>query len=112
MFPFMVANVVVVMFAHRGKPPPSLSDRHPGLPHSMDAAVIRAMAKSKDNRWPTCTALVAALDAALGSQAAPAPARTAPAGATQVLHRVDGEAAARTEEVPAAVYSPPPADRV
>jgi tRNA A-37 threonylcarbamoyl transferase component Bud32 len=108
--PFEGTNDVEVVFAHLGKPPPSLSDRHPGLPHSMDAAVVRAMAKSRDDRWPTCTALVAALDAALGSGAGPA--RTAPAGTTQVLHRVDGEAAARTEEVPAAAYSPPPADRV
>ena len=105
--PFEGTSDVEVVFAHLGKPPPSLSERHPGLPPSMDAAVARAMAKSRDDRWPTCTALVAALDAELGSR--PGPARTEPAAATQVLHRIDREATAVAEPVPAA-YSPPPAE--
>ena len=110
--PFEGANDVEVVFAHLGKPPPSLSDRHPGLPPAMDAAVARAMAKSKDDRWPTCTALVDALNAELGSATGPGPARAAPAAATQVLHRVDGEATTLAEAVPGAVHSPPPVDPV
>jgi len=65
--PFEGTNDVEVVFAHLGKPPPSLSERSPGLPASVDEVIARAMAKSKEDRWPTCTALVAALDAELGS---------------------------------------------
>ena len=82
--PFEGANDVEVVFAHLGKPPPSLSERFPGLPPSMDAVVARAMAKSKEDRWPTCTALVSALSAQAPTQPAPA-AGTDPGAATQAL---------------------------
>jgi serine/threonine protein kinase len=59
--PFEGTNDVEVVFAHLGKPPPPLSARAPDLPPAMDAVVARAMAKSKDDRWPTCSSLVAAL---------------------------------------------------
>ena len=65
--PFEGSNDVEVVFAHLGKPPPSLSERSPGLPPSVDGVMARALAKSKDDRWPTCTALVAALATELGS---------------------------------------------
>ena len=107
--PFEGTSDVEVVFAHLGKPPPSLSDRCPGLPPSVDAVVARAMAKSRDDRWPTCTALVAALQADLGSEPGSRPAQTASA-ATQVLHRIDGEATAVAGAVPEAASSPPPAD--
>src|SRR4029453_10123169 len=68
--------------------------------------------KSKHDRWPTCTALVDALNAELGSATGPGPARAAPAAATQVLHRGDGEATTLAEAVPGAVHSPPPVDPV
>jgi serine/threonine-protein kinase len=109
--PFEGDSDVEVVFAHLGRPPPSLSDRHRGLPPSMDAAVARALAKSKEDRWPTCTALVAALDEALGSRPGSRPARPEPAAATQVLHRIDREVTAPAGAVPAAVHSPPPAGR-
>jgi hypothetical protein len=65
--PFEGSNDVEVVFAHLGKPPPSLSERSPGLLPAVDGVIARAMAKSKDDRWPTCTALVTALATALGS---------------------------------------------
>ena len=107
--PFEGANDVEVVFAHLGRPPPSLSDRYRGLPPSMDAAMARALAKSKEDRWPTCTALVAVLDKELRSRSGPA--RPQPAAATQVLHRIDREVTAPAGAVPAAVYDPPPSDR-
>jgi serine/threonine protein kinase len=58
--PFEGSNDVEVVFAHlRGSPPP-LSTRAPGLPPSLDAVLARALAKSKDDRHPTCAALIAA----------------------------------------------------
>jgi serine/threonine-protein kinase len=109
--PFEGASDVEVVFAHMGRPPPSLSERNRGLPPSADAAVARALAKSKEDRWPTCTALVAALAEALGSRPGAGPARPEAAAATQVLHRVDREVTAPAGAVPAAVHGPPPADR-
>jgi serine/threonine protein kinase len=74
--PFERMNDIEVVFAHLREPPPSLSSRAPGLPAAMDAAVARAMAKSRDDRWPTCSALVTAVQAAVRSTA-PAPAAPA-----------------------------------
>jgi tRNA A-37 threonylcarbamoyl transferase component Bud32 len=59
--PFEGTSDVEVVFAHLGKPPPALSARAPDLPPAMDAIIARAMAKSRDDRWPTCSSLVAAL---------------------------------------------------
>jgi serine/threonine protein kinase len=70
--PFERMNDIEVVFAHLREPPPPVSSRVPGLPSSMDAIVARAMAKSRDDRWPTCSALVAAMQAEVRS-AAPAP---------------------------------------
>ena len=82
--PFDGANDVEVVFAHLGKPPPSVSERFPGLPPSMDEVVARAMAKSKQDRWPTCTALVAALRAEAPTHGA-TPAGSGQGAATQAI---------------------------
>jgi serine/threonine protein kinase len=73
--PFDRINDIEVVFAHLREPPPSVSSRAPGLPKALDAIVARAMAKSRDDRWPTCTALVTAMQSELGSSA-PAPPPT------------------------------------
>jgi serine/threonine-protein kinase len=65
--PFERMNDIEVVFAHLREPPPSVSSRAPGLPAAFDAIVARAMAKSRDDRWPTCTDLVTAMRAELGS---------------------------------------------
>jgi tRNA A-37 threonylcarbamoyl transferase component Bud32 len=114
--PFEGTNDVEVVFAHLGKPPPSLSERFPGLPSSADGVIARAMAKSKEDRWPTCTALVAALGAELGSGsgvgrgAGEAGGINPAAAATQVFKPIQGEATAPAGAVPGAVHSPPPAE--
>jgi serine/threonine protein kinase len=74
--PFERMNDIEVVFAHLREPPPSLSGRAPGLPTAMDAVVARAMAKSRADRWPTCSALVTAMQAEVRSTA---PAPTTPA---------------------------------
>jgi tRNA A-37 threonylcarbamoyl transferase component Bud32 len=114
--PFEGSNDVEVVFAHLGRPPPSLSERSPGLPPAVDAVIARALAKSKQDRWPTCTALVAALATELEAagvgvawQGVNRPAGGDPAAATQALSPVLGEATAPAGAVPGAVHSPPPA---
>jgi tRNA A-37 threonylcarbamoyl transferase component Bud32 len=61
--PFRGPTDVEVVFAHLREPPPPVSARAPDLPRSMDAIIARAMAKSPEDRWPTCSSLVAALAA-------------------------------------------------
>jgi serine/threonine protein kinase len=91
--PFERMNDIEVVFAHLREPPPSLSSRAPGLPTAMDAVVARAMAKSRDDRWPTCSALVTAMLAEVRSTA---PAPTAPA-----------DEATRSMQMPPVPIAPP-----
>jgi serine/threonine protein kinase len=74
--PFDRLNDVEVVFAHLREPPPAVSSRAPGVPPAIDAIVAKAMAKSRGDRWPTCTALVTALQAELRSPT-PAPPTSA-----------------------------------
>ena len=59
--PFQGSTDIEVVFAHLREPPPPLSGRAPTLSPTMDAIIARAMAKSRDDRWPTCSALIDAL---------------------------------------------------
>ena len=60
--PYQGENDVEVVFAHLRDPPPAISSRLPGLPVPMDAVIARAMAKVKEDRYPSCSELVAAMD--------------------------------------------------
>jgi serine/threonine protein kinase len=53
-----------IMFGHVWQPVPDLSARRPEVGPEVDRAMARAMAKEKEDRFPTCAALVAALLAA------------------------------------------------
>jgi hypothetical protein len=58
--PYQGPTDVEVVFAHlRGDPPP-LSSRVSGLPAALDGVIARAMARAKEDRYLTCSALVAA----------------------------------------------------
>jgi Protein kinase domain len=58
--PYQGPTDVEVVFAHlRGDPPP-LSSRVSGLPPALDEVIARAMARAKEDRYLTCSALVAA----------------------------------------------------
>jgi serine/threonine-protein kinase len=58
--PYQGQTDVEVVFAHlRGEPPP-LSGRVAGLPSALDRVLARAMARDKQDRYLTCSALVAA----------------------------------------------------
>jgi len=122
--PYQGQTDVEVVFAHlRGEPPP-LSSRVSGLPSALDGVIARAMARSKEDRYLTCSALVAAAAAqvAAGGRVRaplvddetrsmvrpPAPAAPPPRRPTAATRR----AAARTEAVaarPAPPVARPPA---
>jgi predicted Ser/Thr protein kinase len=74
--PYRGETDVEVVFAHLSEPPPALSSRAPGLPSALDGVLARAMAKAKEDRYPTCSALMeaaAAQVAAIGRAGGPRP---------------------------------------
>jgi serine/threonine protein kinase len=79
--PYEQNSQVALIYAHLQDPPPSLVSRAPHLPLALDAVVAKAMAKRRDDRFETCTALVEAARLAIaGERAGPeaaTPLRTA-----------------------------------
>jgi serine/threonine-protein kinase len=103
--PFSRDTDVAVIYAHLSEPPPKPSDLRPELPLGLDAVIAKALDKSPDRRFASCSDFMSAarvvLDAA-GPLADTAPGRGVPIGGdapdvtTQVGRRVptrDGEPA-------------------
>jgi ABC-type branched-subunit amino acid transport system substrate-binding protein/streptogramin lyase len=64
--PYRGDSDVAILFAHLGEEPPSVHDKHPGLPQEVDPVIARALAKSPDERYASCHELVEEARAALG----------------------------------------------
>jgi YVTN family beta-propeller protein len=64
--PFSGDSRLAVAWAHLEEEPPSASERNPDLPRTIDAVLRKAMAKSPEERYPTCATLAAAAADALG----------------------------------------------
>ncbi len=64
--PFVSGSRLAMAWAHLEEEPPSASGRRPELPDAIDAVIRKAMAKEPGDRYPTCTALIAAAEGALG----------------------------------------------
>ena len=123
--PYQGENDVEVVFAHLRDPPPAISSRLPGLPVAMDAVIARAMAKVKEDRYPSCSALVAAMDEQVRAGArrpappadddtramvfAPAPVPAAPAAPTDPAAPIPAPPLAQPAPAPAARPIPGPA---
>jgi WD40 repeat protein/tRNA A-37 threonylcarbamoyl transferase component Bud32 len=86
---------LAVLLAHVTAPPPALSERRPDLPAAADGVMRRALAKTPDDRYPSCRDFTDALRNALvletagqrgrpgaGAPAAPVTAAPAPAAPT------------------------------
>jgi serine/threonine-protein kinase len=58
-----------VMYGHLAAPPPPVTALRPDLPAAVDEVFRRALAKTKEERFPTCGDFVVALDGALGGRA-------------------------------------------
>ncbi|MFO0848419.1 MAG: serine/threonine-protein kinase [Gemmataceae bacterium] len=58
---FDAADTGALLRAHREDPPPRLRDARPDAPESVEAALVRAMAKEPNDRFLTCEAFAAAL---------------------------------------------------
>ncbi len=64
--PFARGSRLAVVWAHMEEEPPSASEHQSELPQSVDQVIRRAMAKAPEERYPTCSALVADAEAAFG----------------------------------------------
>jgi serine/threonine-protein kinase len=63
--PFTAASSQAVLLAHQDAVPPRLTAERPDLPPAIDQVVLRALAKAKEDRFPSCRELVAAARRAL-----------------------------------------------
>ena len=64
--PFRRDQGLAVLLAHRSEPPPQVTARRAGLPSAVDDVLARALAKSPQDRYPSCGAFSQALSDALG----------------------------------------------
>jgi serine/threonine protein kinase len=63
--PYLRDTDMLIMWAHVGAEPPSLSANLPGLPATVDRVIKTALAKSRDDRYDTCGQLVSEMKRAL-----------------------------------------------
>jgi predicted Ser/Thr protein kinase len=73
--PFRRETEIAAMYGHLREPPPSASAARPGLPPAFDAVVDTALAKRKEDRYPTASGLADAARAALAGRPLPGPPR-------------------------------------
>jgi serine/threonine protein kinase/Tol biopolymer transport system component len=116
--PFDRNSDAAVMWAHLKEDPPSASGRARGVTPGIDDVITKALSKSPDDRFPTCTALVTALRAQLStspreteSKAATATAKTVPrqkAAPHRESDRPPPEAVAPEAVAPEVVTPEPP----
>src|SRR4051812_2905200 len=63
--PYMRDTDMLIMWAHVGAEPPSLSTERPDLPATVDRVVQKALAKSREDRYDTCGQFVSEMKRAL-----------------------------------------------
>jgi serine/threonine-protein kinase len=101
--PFTASTPMAVAMAHVQRPVPLPQARNPSIPDGVQAALLRALAKSPGDRQPSAGAFIAEL---MGESAPDAPARTAPQpGEQYVLRSQAGSIAPAVEEHSLAVAS-------
>jgi eukaryotic-like serine/threonine-protein kinase len=74
--PFEGEGVLELMYAHVHRDPPPPSSRNAALTRSVDAVIMRGLAKDPQARWESCEAFVTALSASLAGSPAPAVEKT------------------------------------
>ena len=72
--PFEGEGVIELLYAHVHRDPALPSTLKSDLNESVDAVIMRGLAKDPKSRWASCEAFVTALSAALGGKAVPAAA--------------------------------------
>ena len=69
-YPFDGEGVLEMLYAHVHRQPPP-SSHHPELGPAVDVVILRGLAKTPGERWPTCESFVNALAAALSVGGSP-----------------------------------------
>jgi serine/threonine protein kinase len=64
--PYPGERLMAVLWAQVNEPPPAASERNPELPAAVDAVIATALAKSPEQRYPSCAELIEAAREALG----------------------------------------------
>jgi hypothetical protein len=101
--PFERTEEVAVMYAHLNEPPPAISTLRQDVPRAFDDVIARAMAKRRDDRYPTCPEVALAARAALRGEAGRTAVDTAAAAAAAATIA----AASDTAEAVSPVTEPP-----
>jgi serine/threonine protein kinase len=71
--PFVRDTDMAVLVAHMKEPAPLLSAVRPDLPPGLDLVLATAMAKSREDRYPSCSSLMDAVTAAIRGYSAAVP---------------------------------------
>lgn len=107
--PFPREEPMAVLWAHMSEPPPPVTALRPDLPQGIDQVLARAMAKTPEERYRTCTQFAEAFRTALGAGtahpsaglvSAPSSSMPVPLAAADAL--APGSAPPATQAVPAA----------
>ncbi|WP_280429292.1 serine/threonine-protein kinase [Nocardia brasiliensis] len=119
--PFVADSPAGLIAGHLHQPPPAVGDRRPGLPSALNAVLAKALAKTPDERFASCTefataALHAIADPAANELSAPPttpqawvpPAEPPQRQASSPVSAGDAQAETRTANSAAA---PPPEPR-
>ena len=83
--PFLRENEAALIYAHLLDPPPMLSETRSDLSPEIDAVIAKAMAKSREDRYPTAAALCSAARTALARDMSTTPATTTPAATDRTV---------------------------
>ncbi len=62
--PYETDSPMGAIVQHITEPPPRLLERHPNLPPQFEEIILRAMAKDRDDRYPTALAMAVEVEAA------------------------------------------------
>jgi predicted Ser/Thr protein kinase len=112
--PFTAEHFAAQARAHVEDDPPPATERDPSLPRGVDPVLARGMAKDPGDRWESATAMVDALERAMGSTRPEpteptrplAPVAAVPAGADTRVGDDRGTPLGADGETPAATTAP------
>ena len=109
--PYVRENQYATVFAHVNDPPPLLSDADASLPRALDPVIERALAKERDDRYPSAGDLARAARAAVHGEAIGEPEQSVARGAAAVGTAAANQPTRRSTTRPGVTGSRPDASR-
>ncbi|QES52772.1 serine/threonine protein kinase [Streptomyces venezuelae] len=108
--PFRRDDDMALLWAHQYDPPPPVTEQRPELPPAVDEVLARALAKSPEDRWPTCLEFAVAFRGAATTPGGHAPPRTPDHGPADTVVVDTAQAGTRPPDTPPDSPPPPPPD--